>query len=169
MTLGCLRRSFGLALWICRSAVCWRHATFAEVLACRRYLRVVVENRSQNGPGMAVLEALGRQYGSGTAVSRALGRHVGYGMAVSGALGRQVGPGTVVSGALGRLERPQRRPGVQKRTPNSTRMDAVEMKIDAKGALEAQKKELCHAAPPGISLGMLFYRFVVFSRSQRSL
>ena len=66
----------------------WRHATFAEVLACCRYLHVVVENRSQVGPGMAVLEALGHQYGSGAAVSRALGRHVGNGMAVSRALGR---------------------------------------------------------------------------------
>ena len=46
-------------MWIRRSAVCWRHATFAEVLACCRYLHVVVENRSQVGPGMAVLEALG--------------------------------------------------------------------------------------------------------------
>ena len=156
-------------MWIRRSAVCWRHATFAEVLACCRYLRVVVENRSQVGPGMAVLEALGRQYGSGTAVSRALGRHVGNGMAVSGALGRQVGPGTAVSGALGRLERPQGRPGVQKRTPNSTRIDAAGTKIDAKWALEAKKNELCQAAPSGISLGMFFYRFLVFSRSQRSL
>ena len=77
-----------------------------------------MENRSQVGPGMAVLEALGRQYGSGTAVSRALGRHVGHGMAVSGTLGRQVGSGTAVSGALGHLERPQGHPGVQKRTSN---------------------------------------------------
>ena len=165
MVLGCLRRSFGLALWICRSAVYWRHATFAEVLACCRYLRVVVENRSQVGPGMAVLEALGRQYGSGTAVSRALGRHVGHGMAVSGALGRQVSPGTVVSGALERMERPQGRPGVQKRTPNN----AAGTKIDAKWALDAKKNKLCHAAPSGISLGMFLYRFLVFSRSQRSL
>ena len=134
-------------MWIRRSAVCWRHATFAEVLACCRYLHVVVENRSQVGPGMAVLEALGRQYGSGTAVSRALGRHVGHGMAVSGALGRQVGPGTVVSGALGRLERPQGRPGVQKRTPNSTRMDAAGTKIDAKWALEAKKTNFVTQLP----------------------
>ena len=141
VALGCLCRSFGLALWIRRSAVCWRHATFAEVLACCRYLHVVVENRSQVGPGMAVLEALGRQYGSGTAVSRALGRHVGNGMAVSGALGRQVGPGTVVSGALGRLERPQGRPGVQKRAPNRARIDAAGTKIDAKWALEAKQKQ----------------------------
>ena len=92
----------------------------------------MVENRRQVGHGMAVLEALGHQYGSGTAVSRALGRHVGHGMAVSGALGRQVGPGTVVSGALECMERPQGRPGVQKRTPNGTRMDAAGTKIDAK-------------------------------------
>ena len=144
-------------MWIRRSAVCWRHATFAEVLACCRYLHVVVENRSQVGPGMAVLEALGRQYGSGAAVSRALGRQVGHGIAVSGALGRQVGPGTVVSGALERMERPQGRPGMQKRTPNSTRMDAAGAKIDAKWALDAKKNKLCHAAPSGISLGMLFY------------
>ena len=129
---------------------------------------MLVENRSQVGPGMAVLEALGRQYGSGTAVSRALGRHVGHGMAVSGALGRQVGPGTVVSGALERMERPQGRTVVQKRTPNSTRMDAAGTKIDVKLDPGSQK-HLCHAAPSGIILGMLFYRFVVFSRSQRSL
>ena len=159
----------------------WRHATFAEVLACCRYLRVVVENRSQVGPGMAVLEALGRQCGSGTAVSRALGRHVGHGMAVSGALGRQVGlgmavlealghqygSGTAVSRALGRhvgngmaVSRALGRqvgPGVQKRTPNSTRIDAAGTKIDAKWALEAKKNELCQAAPSGISLGMFFY------------
>ena len=79
----------------------WQHATFAKVLARCRYLRVVMENRSQVGPGMAVLEALGRQYGSGAAVSRALGRHVGHGMAVSGTLGRQVGSGTAVSETLG--------------------------------------------------------------------
>ena len=118
----------------------WRHATFAEVLACCRYLRVVVENRSQVGPGMAVLEALGHQYGSGTAVSRALGRHVGNGMAVSRALGRQVGPGTPVSGTLGRLERPQGRPRVQKRTSNNARIDAAEPKINATRALKASKK-----------------------------
>ena len=111
---------------------------------------------------MAVLEALGRQYGSGTAVSRALGRHVGNGMAVSAALGRQVGPGTAVSGALGRVERPQGRPGVQKRTPNSTRIDAARTKIDAKWVLEAQKNELCQAAPSGISLGMFFIDFWCF-------
>ena len=140
----------------------WRHATFAEVLACRRYLHVVVENRSQVGPGMAVLEALGRQYGSGSAVSRALGRQVSHGTAVSEALGRQVGPGTAVSGALGRLERPQGRPGVQKRTPNSTRIDAAETKIDAMWALEAKKNELCQAAPSGISLGMFFINFWCF-------
>ena len=121
-------------MWIRRSAVCWRHATFAEVLACCRYLHVVVENRSQVGPGMAVLEALGHQYGSGTAVS----------------------------GALGRLERPQGRPGVQKRTPNSTRIDAAGTKIDAKWALEAKKNELCQAAPSGISLGMFFINFWCF-------
>ena len=126
-------------MWIRRSAVCWRHATFAEVLACCRYLHVVVENRSQVGPGMAVLEALGRQYGSGTAVSRALGRHVGHGMAVSEALGRQVGSGTAYSGALGRLERPQGRHGVQKRAPKSVRMDAACTKIDAKWSLDGEK------------------------------
>ena len=91
-----------------------------------------MENRSQVGPGMAVLEALGRQYGSGTAVSRALGRHVGHGMAVSGTLGRQVGSGTAVSGALGHPERPQGHPGVQRRTSNGAGMDTAGAKIDAK-------------------------------------
>ena len=169
MALGCLRRNFGLALWICRSAVYWRHATLAEVLACCRYLRVVVENRSQVGPGMAVLEALGRQYGSGTAVSRALGRHVGHGMAVSGALGRQVGPGTVVSGALGRLERPQGRPGVQKRTPNSTRIDAAGTKIDAKWALEAKKTNFVTQLPQVSVLGCFLSIFGVFAKSAKPL
>ena len=107
----------------------------------------MVENRSQVGPGMAVLEALGRQYGSGTAVSRALGRHVGNGMEVSGALGRQVGPGTGVSGALERMERPQGHPGVQKRTPNGAGMDAAGTKIDAKWALEAKKNKISHGCP----------------------
>ena len=106
-----------------------------------------MENRSQVGPGMAVLEALGRQCGSGAAVSRALGRQVGNGMAVSEALGRQVGSGTAVLGALGRLERPQGRPGVQKRTSNGAGMDAAGAKIDAKWALEAKKNELCHGDP----------------------
>ena len=100
-----------------------------------------MENRSQVGPGMAVLEALGRQYGSGTAVSRALGRHVGHGMAVSGTLGRQVGSGTAVSGVLGRLERLQGRHGVQKRAPKSVRMDAAGAKIDAKWTLDAEKTD----------------------------
>ena len=147
----------------------WRHATFAEVLACCRYLHVVVENRSQVGPGMAVLEALGRQYGSGTAVSRALGRHVGHGMAVSGALGRQVGPGTLVSGALGRLERPQRRPGVQKRTPNSTRMDAANTKIDAKWALEAKKTNFVTQLPQVSVLECFLSICGVFAKSAKPL
>ena len=147
----------------------WRHATFAEVLACCRYLRVVMENRSQVGPGMAVLEALGRQYGSGTAVSRALGRHVGHGMAVSGTLGRQVGSGTAVSGVLGRLERLQGRHGVQKGAPKSVRMDAAGTKIDAKWSLDHEKNEFCNAALSGISLGVFFNRFLEFLRSQQTL
>ena len=106
---------------------------------------------------MAVSGALGHQGGSGTTVSRALGRQVGHETVVSEALGRQVGSGTAVLKALGRPERPQGRPGVQKRTPNSTRMDAAGMKIDAKWALDAKKNKLYHAAPSGISLGMLFY------------
>ena len=88
--------------------------------------------------------------------------HVSHEMAVSGALGRQVGSGTAVSGALGHLERPQGRPGVQKRTPNSTRIDAAGTKIDAKSGLEAKKSELCQAAPSGISLGMFFIDFWCF-------
>ena len=73
MALGCPCRSFGLALGIRRSAVYWLHAAFAEVLACCRGLRVIVDNRHQVGRGMAVLDALGHQDGSGTVVSGALG------------------------------------------------------------------------------------------------
>ena len=140
MALGCLCRSFGLALWIRRSAVYWQHATFAEVLACCRGLRVIVDNRHQDGPGTAILNALGRQDGSGTAVSGALGHQVGPGMAVSDALSHQVGSGMVVSGTLGRLGRPQGRPRVQKRASNNARIDAAGTKIDAKGGLKAKKK-----------------------------
>ena len=106
-----------------------------------------MDNRRQVGPEMAGSKALGRQDGSGTAVSGALGRQVGPGMAVSEALGRQVGCGMAVLGALGRLERPQGRPGVQKRTPNGAGMDAAGTKIDAKWALEAKKNKLCHGCP----------------------
>ena len=138
MELGCLCRSFGLALWIRRSAVYWRHATFAEVLASSRCLRVVVDNRRQVGPGMAVSGALGHH--SETTVSRALGRQVVHGMAVSESLGRHVGSGTAVSGALGRLEIPQGHHGVQKRAPKIGRMDAAGTKIDAKWSLGAELK-----------------------------
>ena len=41
VALGCLCRSFGLALWIRWSAVYWQHATFAEVLACCCCLLVI--------------------------------------------------------------------------------------------------------------------------------
>ena len=169
MALGCLCRSFGLALWIRRSAVYWQHATFAEVLACCRGLRVIVDNRHQVGPGTAVLNALGRQDGSGTAVSGALGHQVGPGMAVSDALSRQVGSGTVVSGTLGRLGRPQGRPRVQKRASNNARIDAAGRKIDAKWASKTRKNKLCLAAPSGYGLGMFFNRFLGFSRGQRTL
>ena len=93
------------------------------------------------------MNALGRQDCSGTAVAKALGRQVGPGMAVSEALSRQVGSGRVVSGTLGRLERPQGRPGMQKRTSNGAGMDAAGAKIDAKWALEAKKNKLCHGGP----------------------
>ena len=105
---------------------------------------------------MAILGALGHQGGSGTTVSRALGRQVGHETVVSEALGRQVGSGTAVLKALGRPERPQGRHGVQKRAPQSARMDAAGTKIDAKWSLDAEKKELCNAALSGISLGMFF-------------
>ena len=121
-----------------------------------------MDNRRQVGPEMAGSKALGRQNGSGTAVSGALGRQVGQGMAVSDALGCQVGSGTAVLGTLGRLERPQGRPGMQKRTSNGAGMDAAGAKIDAKWALEAKKSELCHRDPSGISLGMIFNRFLEF-------
>ena len=88
---------------------------------------------------MAISGALVHQGGSGTTVFRALGRQVGHEMVVSEALGRQVGSGTAVSGALGRLERPQGRHGVQKRAPQSARMDAAGTKIDAKWSLDAEK------------------------------
>ena len=83
-------------------------------------------------------------------------------MAVSGALGRQVGPGTVVSGALECLERPQGRPVVQKRTPNSTRMDAAGTKIDANWALEAKKTNFVTQLPQVSVLGCFFIDFRCF-------
>ena len=104
-------------MWIRRSAVYWQHATFAEVLACCRGLRVIVDNRHQVGLGTAVLNALGRQDGSGTAVSGALGHQVGPGMAVSDAHSRQVGSGTVVSGTLGRLGDPKGIPECRNERP----------------------------------------------------
>ena len=118
---------------------------------------------------MAISGALGHQGGSGTTVSRALGRQVGHEMVVSEALGRQVGSGTAVLGALGRLERPQGRHGVQKRAPQSARMDAAGTKIDAKWSLDAEKNELCNAALSGISLGVFFNRFLLFLQSRQSL
>ena len=132
MALGCLCRSFGIALWIRWSAVYWQHATFAEVLASSCCLRVVVDNRRQVGPGMTVSGALGHQDGSGMAVLGALGHQVGPGMVVLEARGRQVGSGTAILGSLARLEKLQGRPRLQKRASSNTRIDVAWTKIDAK-------------------------------------
>ena len=122
-----------------------------------------MDNRHQVGPEMAGSGALGHQDGSGTAVSGALGRQVGPGTAVSEALGRQVGSGTAVLGALGHLDRPQGHPGVQKRTSNGAGMDAVGAKIDAKWALEAQKKTNFVTEVPKESVSECFFnRFLEF-------